>query len=302
MARLNVYLPDDLYELANRWRGSVNLSEVCANALREELGAADASRIPLNLSTLVKKRSSLEIQLLSRFQLADVAVSEAAPESQLRETLGVTAASYLDRNLCDGATLAVAGGRQIWSVVRGLSPRNLRLEITALGIEQNDPEALHTHPNTLLTLLWLLYAPRSKAHLVGSDKFSRLWKLPKRVYSTPRFFVLASCAQFSDRSPFAQLAGPVLTKTLLDQGAVADFAYVFFGKSGEVINGAIDGEKHSSVFTAEQMRNISSRGDARAILVAGGIEKIPPILWALENRLCNTLITDCDTAQRLLKS
>ena len=42
MPRLNIYLPAEVYELADRARESANLSEICARAIRDELEAAGA--------------------------------------------------------------------------------------------------------------------------------------------------------------------------------------------------------------------------------------------------------------------
>jgi DNA-binding transcriptional regulator LsrR (DeoR family) len=303
MARLNVYLPDDLYELANRWRGTLNLSGICATALREELSAAEASRAAVNLSAIFEKPTPLEATLKSTYQLTDVVLCEVElSDPQIREKLGIAAASYLNRWLGDYSVLAVAGGRQIWSVLRNLSPRNLRIDITAIGVEQNDPQALHTHPNTLLTLLWLLYGSRSKAHLVGSTKFKQLWALPKKENASPTYFVLSSCSEFSPQSPFAQLLGQETTGLLLDQRAAADFAYAFFRENGETIETVDFGAKHTSLFESQKLARISARSDSRVIMVAGGIDKGKVISWVLRNRLCNTLITDVNTAKTLMEN
>src|SRR5438046_1382294 len=134
MARLNISLPDDLYETAKRWRGTKNLSEICTRALREELEAAELDReAPRNLFTALRAPSSLERALMERFSLVEVRLTEATDTLvELPETLGNEAARYLDSRICDDSLLAIAGGRQMWRVVRNLSPRSVRLTITAL--------------------------------------------------------------------------------------------------------------------------------------------------------------------------
>ncbi len=300
MARLNVYLPDELYELADRWRGTLNLSEICARALREEISAADSSRVTVNLSSIVRKRSTIEDRLLNTFDLQETLVVDASTKGSLRDELGATTASYLDQWLCDGARLAIAGGRQTWSVIRNLSPRNVRLDIAALGYGQHDAVALHTHPNTLLTLAWLLYAPRSNAHLVGSAKFKQLWQLKARIAPVPKYFVIASCSAFSASSPFAEVLGEEVTSKLVNSGVVGDFAYSFFRRDGQVVDLPNIDRAAQSLLSAETLRSLSERSDARVILIAGGPEKVTVSRWALENKLCNTLVVDAGLAEDLL--
>src|SRR5579883_2910905 len=128
MPRLNIYLPAEVYALADRARESANLSEICARAIRDELEAAQSHRAAPALTTLLRAPTPLEATLARRFQLTDALVVEAPEEeSARREALGRTAAQYLDRNLVDGAQLAIAGGRQSWCVARNLAPRRLRL-------------------------------------------------------------------------------------------------------------------------------------------------------------------------------
>lgn len=300
MARLNVYLPDELYELANQWRGTLNLSDICARALREEISAVDSSRITVNLSNISRKRSSKENKLVDKFGLQESFVIEASAETSMRDDLGAVTAGYLDRWLSDGAQLALAGGRQTWSVIRHLSPRNVRVSVTALGYGHQDAIALHTHPNTLLTLAWLLYAPRAQAHLVGSSKFNELWKLSSTEGPLPRYFIVASCSCFSATSPFAVLIGKDSTADLLARGVVGDFGYVFFGQDGQLIEAPSMNGIPQSTMSPIKLQTVSRRTDARVILIAGGPSKATVALWALTNKLCNMLVVDSDLADQLL--
>jgi DNA-binding transcriptional regulator LsrR (DeoR family) len=244
----------------------------------------------------------LERKLLKTFALKESFVADGPAKESLRDELGAIAAAYLDRWLCDGAQLAIAGGRQTWSVIRRLSPRNVRLSIAALGFGQHDPIALHTHSNTLLTIAWLLYAPRSEAHLVGSSKFQDLWRMSASVEDSPKYFVLASCSPLSETSPFAQLLGNEATKTILDEGIAGDFAYTFFRSNGEIARVPDIPGVDKSLLSATTLQSLSQRSDARTILIAGGGEKAEVTSWALKNRLCNTLIVDSELAEQLLAS
>lgn len=303
MARLNIYVPNDVHAQADRWRGKLNLSEICTRALRDEISAAESARITLSIADIVRKRSGLEEQLVRAFQLKDAVVIDVTDPYAMRDELGAAAAKYLDRWINDGARLAIAGGRQTWGVVRNLSPRNVRIDISALGYGQHDAAALHTHPNTLLTLAWLLYSPRARAHLVGSSRFTELWNLTAPVASTPKYFLLSSCSEFQATSPFADVLGKDASRRLLESGVIGDYAYTFFdGQGGLVDIPAIEPTMPQSVFAPQTLQALSERDDARTLLVAGGTEKTKFAAMALKKKLCNTLIVDSSLADGLLKS
>lgn len=299
MARLNVSLPDDLYDLASRWRGSLNLSDVCARALRAELEAAESHRSARALISALAPMSTLERSLADRFGLADAVVSDSRIRAaDLREELGRQAAAYLDRSLSDDAALAICGGRQMWCTVRSLSPRNLRLRLTALGVSQSDPQILHAHANTLVTLLWLLYAPRSEAALVGTPEMGTSWNGDLPIADRPRYFVVGSCGPIEPGKGLSRLMGGAATEALIQQRALGDFAYAFVGADGPV-----DTPTEVPVNTflnATQLRALAARPDGRVVMVAGGPEKLELMQAVLKYRLCNVLVTDSESAESLL--
>jgi lsr operon transcriptional repressor len=299
MPRLNIYLPDDVYELTEKWRGSANLSEICARAINDEFKASEENRMHFKGLDRIKPPSKLERALAAKFKLFDVVLSQAPADlGDVRDAIGQAAAAYLDRNVCDGSLLGIAGGRQIWSLVQHLSPRRVRMTLTALGMHQADPNLLHAHPNTIVTLMWLLYSPRSQAHVVGTPVSATLWNNPP-IKSHPSYFVISSCSSFAADSPFAQLIGDELTEHLLKCRAAGDYAYTFFDDDGEEIEIPSLGTQFK--LSAKFLRKMSARRDARIVLVAGGEEKLPTIRATLQARLCNTIITDEQTATQLME-
>lgn len=299
MPRVNIYLPDDVYELVNRWRATANLSEICARAIRDELDAVDTHRSANALLNGLHPSSDLEIELARRYGLFDaVTVDVSEIGGQTREALGRAAAKYLDQNICDGALLGIAGGRQTWCVVRNLSPRRVKTTITALGLCQTDPRLLHAHPNTLTTLLWLLYGPRSEAHVIGSGFPSDLWSTSLPYRDHPSYFILASCSPFHAQSPFASLLGGETSEQLLQRDVVGDFAYIFLNDAGDVVPTSF-ASPHSAL-PATLLQTLSTRTDARILLVAGGEEKFRTIESTLKAGVCNCIVTDTTTARRLV--
>ena len=306
MARLNISIPRDVYEATKKWRGTRNLSQICATALRQELEAADSARTSQGLKALLRRKSREEEDLARTFRLVDACVVDSPRElADLRSALGHGGAEYLNRWLCDEARIAIAGGRQIWEVVRQLSPRSIRIGITALGVAQNDPRVLHVHPNTLTTILWLLYSPSATAQLVPTPNQGSLWPDNQPSAARPLYFVLSSCSPFLPNSPFATLLGDEIRGRLLDRGVSGDFAYIFFSTEGQVVEFP-DIDPHAalghSVLSARSLQRLTSRADARVILVAGGKDKLGTMLNVFRHRLCNVLITDRDSAMALLNA
>src|SRR5262249_53129821 len=159
----------------------------------------------------------------------------------------------------DGMNVLIGGGRQVWSTVRALSPRALRVSVSAMGVGHADPHVLHAHPNTLVTMVWLLYAPRSRATLTGSNLEQVLEQPTTDAQSGT--VVVASCAPFSTSAPFAMLLGPAAAKSLKRRGAVGDFAYQFFTKTGAEV--ALDAPSESSLVTRRRLRELVSDPDSR---------------------------------------
>ena len=300
MPRLNVYIPTEIQAAAKKWRGKINLSEICVRALREELEAAESGRESVTVGRVLNVSTRVERTYARQLGLTDVRIGAVPQGEPQYGFIGETAASYLDQVMTDEALVAVGGGRQMWYVVRNMMPRNLRATFTALGINQADPVVLHAHPNTLTTLLWLLYTPRGRAHLVGSPVASTLWQgALKEVESNHvRFVVVASCGPIAPDSPLTKLLDDTDARALQRQNVAMDFAYNFMRKNGDIVDFA-PSVPHT-ILKRDFLQAFSRRSDSRVVLVAAGRLKVPVIRNAIQNRLCNTLITDGETIGRLL--
>lgn len=297
--RLNISLPDDLYAAARTWRRRVNLSAICAEAIKQHIRATEESRQADDiLSHLQRSPHPLESELADAWQLREAILQVVRPGEDLRQVLGSVAATYLLRRVCsDDSLLGLAGGRQMWCLVTHLEPRWLRTTITAVGIHQNDPQVLHVHPNTIVTLTWLLFAPYAKARLVGDVR--DVWHADLPTQDHVHYYLFGSGGPFATPSAIADLFGERATRYLLRRGAVGDFLYVFFDREGRIVSLPSDLHRHC-VPPARVLKALAHRQDVRVVLVAGGSEKLPTIRFALKARLCNALITDESTAQALV--
>lgn len=298
MARINISVPNDLYDLSLKWRNRVNLSEICSRSLQVELEALEHRRNLSQLFSALRPPTETEKALALRFNLAEaVVIDKGSNESDLRESLGLHAASYLSRYLCDDSLLAIGGGRQMWCIVRNMTPRQVRVTITALGIRQNDPQVLHAHPNTLTTLLWLLFSPHAEARLIASGDLKKIWEAHLPQANHPKYFVIGSCGPFNFAHPFAELLGPEISRALIAKRVSGDFLYQFFDDEGGPLSFEYENDK--SILDGSYLVNLSKRPDARVIMVAGGSDKLKILRVVLKAGLCNVLITDLETARQL---
>jgi DNA-binding transcriptional regulator LsrR (DeoR family) len=298
MARLNVYVPDDLAPIVDRWRERVNLSEICTTALRESLEALESGRSIGPLLDHLREPTDLESELAARFGLHRAIVArESAAEQDERQVVAAAAAEFLDRTLAAEMTLGIAGGRQMWEIVRRIRPRPLRVRLVAIGAGQVDPTVLHAHPNTLVTLLWLLWAPRAVAHLVGASAFERMWRADEKETPELRRVLIGSCSAFDPDAPYPQLLGKSVRTELRKHRAAGDFMGVFLNRRGRPIN--VGPPPSASLVDAEALGSNARRSDTVVAVAAGGAAKLTMIRLTLAAGLCNTLVTDVSTARSL---
>jgi len=300
MPRLNVYLPEDLAPLVGRWRARVNLSELCARSLRESLEALESGRTIGGLLDHLRGPTELESEVARKFGLRQAVIAPGASDADdVREVVAVAAANFLERTLADAMAFGVGGGRQMWEVVRRLRARPLRLQLAAIGAAQVDPTVLHAHPNTLVTLLWLLYSPRAVASLVGASGFGSLWTKSEAETGDTTRLVMGSCSSFNVESSFVRLLGRRTAEELQSQGSAGDFLGVFFDGRGESLHLTTDAV--TSLVDGDVLKASARRADTIVALAAGGSSKHTAIRLTLSSRLCNTLITDESTARALIR-
>jgi DNA-binding transcriptional regulator LsrR (DeoR family) len=302
MARVNIYLPDGLAADIKRLPYELNLSKICSAAIRETIDARDAVRSPDSLLRHLFW-SPAESDLTHRYRhLRKILVGKPmGDEDDARATVAYWTAYTIDQMVCANLQLAIAGGAQIWSAVRHLKPRRLRMSISALGFGQVDTRAPHLHANALVTLLSLLYAPHSKPLLVGSPAFRNDWSLDAPVDDMNlRRMIVGSCAPFDPKSAYAEVLGPEITELLVDERVVGEFLGVFLTADGRAIEPYVPGAAVSHISSAD-LREHAKRNDTLVVLAASGKPKFEIMRRVLEAELCNMLVTDEPTAAALLR-
>jgi DNA-binding transcriptional regulator LsrR (DeoR family) len=302
MPRRTIYIPHHLALELRTLPGEMNVSQVCADALRAEVAARGVDRSAAGLfSGIGRNPTRIEEGLMHKFRLRRVLIGDDRNES-LHDSIGYWTSNFLDRAFYEGLTVAMGGGTQMWEVARRLQPRNLGLRLWAIGFGHVDYEMPYVHPNALVTLLSMLYASRTRTMLVGAPDFARTWHWPatfKPGEESVRRLVVGSCGMFDAESSYARMLGKEITDFLMDENIMGDFLGVFIKADGSIIEPYAPSMTVSHI-SAVDLFALAKGNDAMVLLAAAGGAKLKLIRQVLEAGLCNALITDGKTALALL--
>jgi DNA-binding transcriptional regulator LsrR (DeoR family) len=270
--------------------------------------ARDAGLVKITVAALPGSRTDLERQLERRYNLLDVLVVEVSQSDSYVQTareLGVAAAGYFRRILQDGDTIGLTWGLTLASMVDNLTPEKKRqVRVTQLvgGLGEPDSEA---HATDLVRRLAMML--EANLQLIPAPGIVKTVELAQLLRSEP--YVAQVLEQISQVNLAFVGIGALNHESLLmrnerivtwneiqpimDRGAVGDIGLHFYDVNGNVLHSEI--EQRLIGASTEHYRQID-----RVVGVAGGKDKFHSILGVVRGRLINTLITDVDTAQRLM--
>jgi DNA-binding transcriptional regulator LsrR (DeoR family) len=203
-----------------------------------------------------------------------------------------------------GDVVAVSWGRTLRAVVDAVRPVRIKRVTTVPLIGGAGNTRMELHSNSIAVDLahklggsWkALHAPA----LVGSPE------LRDAIVSDPNIREVLDTARSADIA-IVGVGAPVETSTMVktgylkpeeiqelkDRGAVGDISW-FYDADGNIcdaeVNRRIVGLPLSDL-----------KGIKRVIAVAGGLDRVEPILGAIRGRFCDTLVTDDRTAESLLE-
>jgi deoxyribonucleoside regulator len=263
--------------------------------------------------------TALEQELCRAFGLRDARVMTAAPdEADTRAHLGAEAARLFAELARPGSRIGIGSGRTMYQMVTALPERPLPLELFPLAlIADRSLDVRSIDAGTLVNTVWFKGRPQAAAMRGGFLAFpgAPFGVLRARVASvlTPalvRHFAdrvaAASALFFSVGELRADSQIIDLTREsglgvaeLAAGGAVGDVLFRTVGADGRPVGPGLDGYILSPRLDA--LRRVSRAEGCAAVLVAGGRSKARVIRAALDGRYCNTLVTDDDTARRLLR-
>jgi DNA-binding transcriptional regulator LsrR (DeoR family) len=264
--------------------------------------------VRISLSVPSGAHPDLEEALQNTFGLREaIVVDSIEDEEQIVTDLGAAAAFYLETTVRSTDVLGISSwSAALLAMVEAMHPiqasRGGRVVQILGGVGSPDAEAHATQltrrlANLISGTATLLPAPG----VVGSSKAKRVLLRDPYVNEAIALFksVTLALVGIGAIEPSKVLAAsgnvfsPAELKNLSDRGAVGDICLRFFDAIGQPVDTPLN-ERLLSI-ELDQLRKVS-----RVVGIAGGRRKTAAIRGALQGRLINVLITDANTAGRLL--
>ncbi|HEY2555473.1 MAG TPA: sugar-binding transcriptional regulator [Diaminobutyricibacter sp.] len=257
--------------------------------------------------------SQLEDAIRDRYGLADVVVGgddsegSAPDDNALLATLGSAGAAYLETTLSEKDDIGVSSwSSTLLAVVDAMTRQRTRLARTAVqllgGVGDPSVQVKATHLTDRLARVTGATARYFPAPGIVARKSVRdaLLEDPyvSEVASAWDGLSVALVGIGSlQPSPLLQSSGNAISEkdqgSLRELGAVGDVCLHFFDADGSLVDSEL--EERVIGISAEQLRAIP-----RTIGIAGGARKVDAIRAAALGRWIGVLITDVDTARRLV--
>jgi DNA-binding transcriptional regulator LsrR (DeoR family) len=298
-----MYYEDDLTqkEIGNR----LGLSRIKISRMLRL--AKEQKVVQIVISPEGESHIDLEHELEARYNLAEVIIVSPTIYSQeiIREELGMAAAHCFLRSLNGNETVSITWGRNLSAMVAALTPArypDLRVVQGLGGLSEpisdyDGVELVQRMAQTLGARGVILSAPGIVKHKETKDALLQ----ERHIADVINMAANANIAIVGIGNPAPDTlmrANKIFTEEefdwLLAKGSVGDIGLRFFDQDGIPIRGDINNRIIG--LDLDKLRKIP-----RVIGIAGGPEKFEVIRAALRGNFINVLVTDINTAHRLLK-
>lgn len=251
---------------------------------------------------------SLEQELKERLGMEDAVVIPTPTDIQmLKPMLGQACAQHLSQLLEPGMLLGTAWGTTVYEVgehiqaqpekkisvitlLGGLTYNELSVILNPFDVAIKIADKLGGHCHFILAPA-IVDSSEIRSALVKDKRISHSLDMAASVD-----IALIGLGATSEDAAMLKM-GFVKQETLDDlksKGAVGDILGRYFDRQGEQVSSSLD--ERVIGLSLEQLGRVK-----KVVAVAGGKEKILPILGALKGKYINGLVTDEETAQDVLK-
>lgn len=232
----------------------------------------------------------------------------------LTQNLGKKAAENFDDVIqnSDNPKIGIGGGSTIYELVNTLKRKERRIRIFPTALIGRGPELNFVDSTFLVKMLFQKSKPLAKAFVtnipplpnkVNDAKNFKNFLLEnisevKWIYNAMQdidiaFIGLGSSIPTGDfDNEMKKLGLPV--QNLIDQNIIGGINYNWFDSNG---NQLLD---YFLSISIKQLQSLAKNDNKNITLVAGGLHKVPSIIVALKYKMVNRLITDTETAKKLL--
>lgn len=271
----------------------------------------------VRISVRAPRHEALEHRLATKFGLRDVrVVSAISDETSLRAQLGAEAARIFRDVAVEGARVGLGSGRTMYEMVKAIPEHPLAVELFPLAvIADQSTEVRSLDATTLVTTLWFKFRPAAKAMkmnltfpAVPADALRSLFAtyFDARFLTELRDYIRTANALFFSASHLRKdsqildITDPqgVSFEDLGAKGVAGDYLFRTIDAQGQSL--AVGLDDYVLGVGLETLGELATMNDKTVALVAGGPEKAIVIAAGLQAGYFNTLITDDETAARLL--
>jgi DNA-binding transcriptional regulator LsrR (DeoR family) len=288
-------------EIADKYGLSrIKVSRLLAKALRERV-------VQIKINAPIRKYAALEQHLELKYGLKDVLVVECKTDhpDEIIKSVGIAAADYLNTILQGNEIIGLSWGQTLLKMVDALSPYRLPdLQVVQMLGGLGEPEAAFHGADLTLRMAQNFSTKPRLIHAPGIVRTKEICR--ELIHDIQVRSTLELAAQADIAVVGIGLFGPgshllknknILSREDIDLltslNVVGDISFRFFNDQGKYVSSEID--ERIVGLTAEQVGKIP-----RIIGIAGGPNKLKTIHAALKGRLIHVMITDNDTALKLI--
>lgn len=268
--------------------------------------ARDNNIVNIQVNDPLSNVDDLRAQLQRKYQLDDVVIADVGPTGNYQEDLdllGQAAAAYLPQIIQDNDTIGISWGRTLAAVARHLQPSD-RKNVQVVYLKGTVANSTHNnfvvevtkhfnacyHTQAEILPLPVIFDNQDIKKMVVKDRFIHSI-LTAAQQAQVALFTVGTTAPDATLFELGYLNKKEIAK--LQKESVGDIVSQFVDADGQIVDPALTAR--TVALPIDQLKE-----KRQAVLVAGGMAKLPAIRAALAGRYANILVTDTNVALHLI--
>lgn len=268
--------------------------------------ARDNNIVNIQVNDPLSNVDDLRAQLQRKYQLDDVVIADVGPTGNYQEDLdllGQAAAAYLPQIIQDNDTIGISWGRTLAAVARHLQPSD-RKNVQVVYLKGTVANSTHNnfvvevtkhfnacyHTQAEILPLPVIFDNQDIKKMVVKDRFIHSI-LTAAQQAQVALFTVGTTAPDATLFELGYLNKKEIAK--LQKESVGDIVSQFVDADGQIVDPALTAR--TVALPIDQLKE-----KRQAVLVAGGMAKLPAIRVALAGRYANVLVTDTNVALHLI--
>ncbi|MDD6431995.1 MAG: sugar-binding transcriptional regulator [Lactobacillaceae bacterium] len=268
--------------------------------------ARDNNIVNIQVNDPLSNVDDLKAQLQRKYQLDDVVIADVGPTGNYQEDLdllGQAAAAYLPQIIQDNDTIGISWGRTLAAVARHLQPSD-RKNVQVVYLKGTVANSTHNnfvvdvtkhfnacyHTQAEILPLPVIFDNQDIKKMVVKDRFIHSI-LTAAQQAQVALFTVGTTAPDATLFELGYLSKQEIAK--LQKKSVGDIVSQFVDADGQIVDPALTAR--TVALPIDQLKE-----KRQAVLIAGGMNKLPAIRAALAGRYANVLVTDTNVALHLI--